>query len=181
MNANEKIFIRNATPDDAAAVARIQAAGWEHAFRGIFSDDYLNNQIKRKLESAEWRAEMYRKGVGINIVAIDKSSKVIGHADGSKQDWQDDIPETEKVWQLYALYIDPDYIGLGAVALPLVKEFAKRVATAGFDTFIAETVSESRAQKLYEKMGGRKVGEFASESYENLQETRFEFDVKRFL
>ncbi len=35
-------LIRIAIPDDAAAIAALNAAAWQTAFRGVVSDDYLD-------------------------------------------------------------------------------------------------------------------------------------------
>ena len=181
MTRNKKILVRDTMPEDAAAVGRIHAAGWERAYRGIFSDEYLDDVIKKKLEKIEQRAELYRNSAGIYLVATDESGKIIGTADGSKQEWRDNIPESEKQFQLSALYLDPVVIGNVAVVLALVREFAHRVAARGGDKFIGSTPTKNRAARLYDKLGKRLIEKIDGNEGHGQPETYFEFDVKRFI
>ena len=46
--------IREATAADAEAIARLHAESWQSAYRGILSDDYLENHALRE-RMAAWR------------------------------------------------------------------------------------------------------------------------------
>jgi hypothetical protein len=165
-------------------IQQISAAGWKHAFSGIISDEILDAQIKRKLsnEQIEGLAQRIKSDGRVYIVAINASGKIVGFAAGGTQEWKENIPEDEKKqWQLNALYLDTSVIGDGKTARALVTEFAQRVASAGSNKFIGETLSGSRACKLYGLIGGEKIRESSSENLGNVKETRFEFNVNRFL
>ena len=49
--------IRRATRGDRPAIARVHATSWQHAYRGLFSDDFLDNEasgdLGRRWETAE--------------------------------------------------------------------------------------------------------------------------------
>ena len=116
---------------------------------------------------------MIRDKNSVNIVATDQDDNVVGSIGGTKDE--------NGNWALIALYVDEKVIGDIKFALNLVKEFSKRVKQDGADKFITGTITGSRVCKLYELLGGKKIKEFINEKRDNVSETEFEFDVKRFL
>ena len=169
------IKTRNAVPEDAKAIQNIIAAGYRRSFASLHRPEYLENKIQEYLSDAriEKMANMIRDKNSVNIVATDQDDNVVGSIGGTKDE--------NGNWALIALYVDEKVIGDIKFALNLVKEFSKRVKQDGADKFITGTITGSRVCKLYELLGGKKIKEFINEKRDNVSETEFEFDVKRFL
>ena len=170
-----EIKIRNAVPDDAAAIQQIIAVGYRRSFAELHSEEYLENKIQEYLSPAriEKMANVIRDKNSINIVAENADGKVVGSVGGMKD-------ENGK-YQLIALYVDESVIGDIKFALKLVREFSQRVKQHGANKFTTGTLTGSRVCKLYELLGGKKIKEFINEKRDNVSETEFEFDVNRFI
>ena len=54
------IHIRTAQRTDAAAIARVHAATWKEAYRGLLDSQYLDNMGERRLTS-RWRTQLDRR------------------------------------------------------------------------------------------------------------------------
>jgi ribosomal protein S18 acetylase RimI-like enzyme len=57
MGMHSPITLRRAGPDDWAAVAAIHAASWRSAYRGIYPDAYLDDEVPEE-RRAFWRAAL---------------------------------------------------------------------------------------------------------------------------
>ena len=169
------VKIRDAVPEDAAAIQHIIAAGYRRSFAELHTPEYLENKIQEYLSPAriEKMANIIRDKNSINIVAENAESEVVGSVGGMKDENGD--------WQLIALYVDERVIGDIKFALSLVKEFSKRVKNYGANKFTTGTLTDSRVCKLYELLGGKKIKEFINQKRDSVSETEFEFDVDRFL
>jgi GNAT superfamily N-acetyltransferase len=149
------IEIRDATPDDAAQIAEINAAGWRTAYRGMVDDKRIDGisvkvwtrEIQRNLEEIEpgsfsLAAELDGRFAG--------SCYVLGPArDG---DLGTDVAE------LVAIYVDPALWGRG-VGTALIEGACRRAASEGFTAMSLWTLTmNSRAQTFYERHGWRADG-----------------------
>jgi GNAT superfamily N-acetyltransferase len=54
------VTLRDATPQDAAAIGQLHADSWRSAYRGMLSDDYLDNRVYPK-RAALWQARFSKK------------------------------------------------------------------------------------------------------------------------
>ena len=122
------VKIRNAVPDDAAAIQKIIAAGYRRSFAGLHSTEYLEQKIQEYLSPAriEKMANIIRNENSVNIVAENADGDVVGSVGGMRDE--------NNNWELIALYVDENVIGDTKFALSLVQEFAKRVKDAGATT-----------------------------------------------
>ena len=170
-----EIKIRNAVPKDAAEIQRIGAMGYRRSFAHFHSAEYLEQKIQEYLSTAriEKMANVIRDKNATTIVAENTDNVVIGFLSGNKDE--------NNNWQLIALYVDESVIGDIKFALSLVKEFSQRVKNSGADKFTTGTLTGSRVCKLYELLGGKKIKEFINEKRDNVSETKFEFDINRFI
>lgn len=115
------VKIRNAVPDDAAAIQKIIAAGYRRSFAGLHSPEYLEQKIQEYLSPA--MANIIRNENSVNIVAENADGDVVGSVGGMRDE--------NNNWELIALYVDENVIGDTKFALSLVQEFAKRIKDAG--------------------------------------------------
>lgn len=109
--------IRQATPADASAIARIHVETWRHAYRGLVPDAHLDGlSIERR--SAGWEQNL-RSNPDATLVA-EREGKIAGWINfGACRDEGESASATE----IFALYIDPLHqrAGLGR-ALTLAAE-----------------------------------------------------------
>ncbi|MEH2506750.1 ribosomal protein S18 acetylase RimI-like enzyme [Bradyrhizobium sp. AZCC 1578] len=146
--------IRRASQDDAGEVARIHIEATRAAYRDIYTVEYLNGL------SVEDRAYRW--------VEKDKGHLAIGRPFGVFVAFDDDVmigfadvgPTDENgVAELYAIYLDPDYIGKGA-GKALLEACADYAASNGFKAMTATVLSRnSLARAFYERTGARAVTE----------------------
>lgn len=62
-NANA-IALRSITPEDAAIVARLHATSWYRAYRGILTDEYLDNDLEGERRTV-WTAKLAAAHAGV--------------------------------------------------------------------------------------------------------------------
>ncbi|GAB4176881.1 MAG: GNAT family N-acetyltransferase [Roseiflexaceae bacterium] len=56
-NQIDRIIIRDAHYEDTDAIAQVHARSWQHAYRGILSDHYLNHEVLAE-RTTMWRERM---------------------------------------------------------------------------------------------------------------------------
>ena len=101
--------IRAAHPDDWLDEPRIHVLGWQHAYRGAMSDEFLDGLVPE--EWSGWRRRRYRPGgqvPGVRHLVLAVEGDVVGYVDVGP-DWDDE----DISGRLYAIYVDPDRIGEG--------------------------------------------------------------------
>ncbi len=143
--------VRDARPEDAAAIAVVHVASWNAAYRGVIADDALDELTEERLEP-EWRAEIIGpKGPGVRVVVVEDELGVAGYARiGPSRD--DDLdPATDA--EVYGFYVHPRAWGRGAGRV-LMEHVQSELARGGFTTGVLWVVQENpRAQAFYRALG----------------------------
>ena len=142
------VKIRNAVPDDAAAIQKIIAAGYRRSFAGLHSPEYLEQKIQEYLSPAriEKMANIIRNENSVNIVAENVNDDVVGSVGGMRDD--------NNNWELIALYVDENVIGDTKFALSLVQEFAKRIKETGIQCiYTGHCTGEKQMEILKAELG----------------------------
>jgi ribosomal protein S18 acetylase RimI-like enzyme len=143
------VIVRDAKLEDAETAATIHVKTWQVAYRGQIPDDYLDsldvvsrtNRWKEKLSNPKPRTK--------NLIA-EVNGKVVGFCDLGKS--RDD-DATDDVGEVYAIYVDVDFMGKGVgtkiinKALLFLKEFGFKSATL----WVLE--SNTRGRHFYEQNG----------------------------
>ena len=94
------------TPADADAVAALHVASWRGAYRGVFTDDYLDHQAEAERREA-WHARLNAPtGADWGVVAQDDTGRVLGFA------WV--MPDHDPTW---GDYIDNLHVALDDIHL----------------------------------------------------------------
>ncbi|MET9391047.1 GNAT family N-acetyltransferase [Streptomyces sp. NPDC006624] len=153
--------IREMTPADCDRVAEIRVRGWQHAYRGLIPQSYLDG-LSVAADAERRRASLTRADGGVvNLVAEDAGGEVVGWAcHGPYRDGEVLSADGE----LYALYVHPDHVGRGA-GRALLAESATRCAAAGHGRLLLWVLKENvRARRFYERAGLRPDG--AQEPFE---------------
>jgi GNAT superfamily N-acetyltransferase len=144
------VEIRDAVPDDAEAIAEINAAGWRAAYVGLIERDRLAN-LPVKAWAREIRANLERLTPGSFSVVAEVDGRIVGSCFVMGTARDGDLPED--VAELVAIYVDPPRWRQG-VGTALLREALVRAAREGKSEISLWTLSGNRpAQAFYERHG----------------------------
>jgi GNAT superfamily N-acetyltransferase len=160
----DEITIREATVEDAHAIAMVHVATWQNSYADILPPDVLAGL------SVESRTAMWEKGLsqhrGINFlyVAENSAKEVIGFAGGGQA--HDDIKGF--AGELRVIYILESYQGLG-IGRRLFEIAIGRLIDEGITSMLVWIFKDSPYRGFYERLGGELIGEklyeIAGENY----------------
>ncbi|MBQ5310903.1 MAG: GNAT family N-acetyltransferase [Oscillospiraceae bacterium] len=145
------ITIRRMRPEDAEAVTDILMGCWKTAYRGIVSDEHLDNMDRAQL--AERRRQQYRD----YIVAV-SDGEIVGYCWYVSDDsYTNDMPGIDS--EIVALYVKPELKrrGIGKkLFLYAVDDLRKQDRKKMVIWCLKDNLSAAR---FYEDMGGTAAGE----------------------
>ena len=148
----ESVHIREATPDDAAAIAKVHVLSWKESFVGIVPDAFLEkltieNRTKAFAERfGEPHYHMY-------LAELDDAG-VVGFADVG--DPRYDVGDYDA--ELYAIYLFHEFQGKG-IGAPLFERIKQFLIDQGKNSMYLLALEVSPYRPFYEKMGGQLVGQ----------------------
>ncbi|MCL3992520.1 GNAT family N-acetyltransferase [Streptomyces lavenduligriseus] len=146
------IRIRPMTLADCDRVSEIRVRGWQHAYRGLVPQPYLDRLSVAA--DAERRRERFARGDGpvVNLVA-ERDGRVLGWAAvGPYRDGETYTADAE----LYAIYVDPAHLGHGT-GQALLAAAAGR-CPAGERLLLWVLKGNAPARRFYERAGFRADG-----------------------
>ena len=162
----DDLIIRTMEIEDAEAVTDILIDSWQTSYRGIVSNEYLDNMDKGIL--ADRRRKQYRD----YIVAVSEG-RIVGYCwyvnDNS---FTKDVLEIDS--EVIALYVDPKLKrqGLGRRLFSYVIDDLKKQGRKNMIIWCLKENYPSR--KFYEKMGGMIIGEHMTNiGYKDYEEVGF--------
>ena len=145
-----EIIIRKALPVDALGVAQVHVKSWQETYRGLISDEYLDNLSVEKREKM-WRHwfEEDRED-SVSLVAETSAEEIVGFVDGGN------VRDDEVVFkgELYALYVLKTYQGRG-LGRRLFEEFRRGMQAIGKTSFYLWVLAENPTLDFYRHLGGR--------------------------
>lgn len=147
--------IRPAILADAAAIARVGVDTWRATYRGIITDDYLD-QMRYEPREQGWARQLDDPASAeYVIVAEDDTGQVVGYAScGPNRDAQF-LHQSE----LSTIYLLPAAQGQG-VGKRLFLACVDHLIAEGMTSMILWAFAENRASRgFYEAMGGQLVSE----------------------
>ncbi|MEV8592916.1 GNAT family N-acetyltransferase [Streptomyces sp. NPDC052012] len=138
------------TADDCDGVAEIRVRGWQHAYRGIVPQSYLDGlDVAADAERHRARLERADNPV-VNLVAETGGGALAGWA--AFGPYRDGDTLTEDA-ELYALYLRPEHIGHG-VGRALLTEAVRRCTSTGRPRMLLWVVkANTRARRFYARAG----------------------------
>lgn len=162
------MIIRPATLADAPAVARIHMDSWRTTYRGMVSDDFLDNLLFDD-RLARWQQRLAFEEPGtFAYVAEAAPGEVVGFAYGGRE--RTGYPDY--TGELWALHIAVPYqrAGLGK---RLTSEVARKLHGMGLNSILIWVLAENHpARRFYERLGGvyatERVEEFAGGSIDEV-------------
>ena len=145
--------VREATTDDAQAIAEINVRGWRTAYRGVVSDAMLDAMSVEDLR-ARFRAFMADpERAATALVALGDDGRVTGYTSFGPP--REAPPDLEEVGEVYAIYVQPDAWGSGA-GRALLRAAEEGLRDAGFRRAFLWVLEENpRARRFYEAAGWR--------------------------
>jgi ribosomal protein S18 acetylase RimI-like enzyme len=150
-----QVRVRDARPDDAAAIASIHVRCWQHAYVGIVPQALLDG-LDVGSRQAMWERALGGDSPerGATLVSEDEHGAVTGFVQvGASQGDDADLGV------LYAIYLEPDVIGTG-VGRALLTEAVERLRAAGFTRACLDVLpANERARRAYEAGGWRAEGD----------------------
>lgn len=145
------LTIRQARPDDAAAIARVYIESWHDTYAGVLSKALLC-AMTPKGQTARWQAAI--RGRELVLVAEHERHGIVGMASaGATRDRAFGFDG-----EVYTLYVDPAFYGRGAGRLLLNGAFLE-LRKRAFRSCVIWAHAQNNARFFYEAMGGRLVGE----------------------
>ena len=149
--------LREAAPEDAAALSRVHAVTWEATFVGHVPDALAEARI-RKAQERDWVTHTRRRiaaGGGVLVVAEDLD--LVGFCEYGPTEDADDDPS--RVGHIMRLYVQPRSQARGIGRL-LVEAACERLALVGDDEATLWTLDDpsNRALGFYAHLGWSRQG-----------------------
>jgi ribosomal protein S18 acetylase RimI-like enzyme len=142
------LIIEPALPGDAERVARVHTRSWQHAYRGIFSDEYLDSLDWRE-RLPLWEGVIAAARPDQVLVVARSGDAVIGFASaGPARD--EDLPSGAQ--EIYAIYLDPGFWSHGIGSRLLQAVLGQR------ETYLWVLEDNHRARRFYQAHGFRPDG-----------------------
>lgn len=114
--------IRPAELSDSEGIARVHTLSWQSAYRGLLPDEWLD-ALRWQDRKKRWDAILSTSARTKVYAATNSQNEIVGFA--SIGPCRDEERSSEDVFELYAIYLTPDYwrtgIG-GALLLEIMKE-----------------------------------------------------------
>ena len=150
------LTIREATPEDAPAVADMYTRAWQAAYRGLLADAYLD-----ALDAGEQASKMCVPDCGSLALSRDypQFAAYVAIGNGRILGWcfsgPASAPEHTESGEIYALYVDPDHLGKGT-GKRLFNAAARHIQAEGYDALYADAlVGNTIAHNFYTRLKGR--------------------------
>lgn len=146
--------IRPATPADIPHIARVHMESWQNTYRGLVSDDFLDNlQLEPRI--ARWQTRLADPNRGeFAYVSTDVGGDVIAFATGGPEQSNHPLYKAE----LIALHVSKPFQSLGLGTL-LFRAIAAHLHSQGYTSLLLWVLKGNPAQHFYERMGGVPVAE----------------------
>jgi ribosomal protein S18 acetylase RimI-like enzyme len=152
---SREVVIREAVPEDAKGVARVQVDTWRTTYRGMVPDEYFDGLSYESSEQRWGGAFSNPDRQLIRYVAEDTEGTIVGFAVGG--------PQRSSMWayegELYAIYVLQEAQGRG-IGGRLAREVARRLFDAGMRSMIVWVLTDNHpSRRFYEALGGILVAE----------------------
>jgi ribosomal protein S18 acetylase RimI-like enzyme len=140
-------MVRDARPEDAAAIARVHTRSWQVAYAHAFPAEALAGiSVERRTDW--WAQRLAATPPRAALLVAEAAGEVRGFASvGAARD------DGEMLGELYAIYVDPDHWGAG-LGRALITEAEERLRAAGFAEAILWVLEDNpRTRRFYEAAG----------------------------
>jgi GNAT superfamily N-acetyltransferase len=147
--------IREATPEDARAVAAVKVRAWRAAYGDVLPAGVLD-ALDARVEEVEWRAYLAALPPGDRLWLAVDDGVVLGFARTGV--CSDDDLVGGGAGEVHGLYVEPGRIGTG-IGRRLLEHALEDLAARGLEPAVLwQFVGNSRAEAFYERAGLRLDG-----------------------
>ena len=150
----KEVIIRQANVNDAKDILDINISSWKDTYKNIFPDDFLDNLCNTEEEYNKSLNNIIEKITDNNnyLVSLYKD-RIVGFVNYGPSKKNKYI----KYGEIYALYVDNNYIkkGIGGMLLKKATSLLKN----NHNNIIVSCLKKNPANTFYEKMGCKKIGE----------------------
>jgi len=151
---SKEVNIREATAEDAHAIAEVHVTSWKTTYRDIFPPETLA-ELSVESRAVLWEESLSKPSqINFLFVAENASGEVVGFAGGGQA--HDGIKGYEG--ELRVMYILESYQGIG-IGRRLFNAIVDRLVESGFDSMLAWALTDNPHRKFYEKIGGEIIGD----------------------
>jgi ribosomal protein S18 acetylase RimI-like enzyme len=152
----EPVTIDAARAGDAPGIARVHTRSWQHAYRGIFTDEYLDG-LDWRARLPFWEDVISAPRTAHVLMVARAGDTLIGFAAGGPAR-DEDLPG--RYAEIYAIYVDPDAWSQGTGSALLDAAIARLAREwAGLEAITLWVLQDNhRARRFYEKHGFRPDG-----------------------
>jgi ribosomal protein S18 acetylase RimI-like enzyme len=149
----ERYRVRLAEPDDVPALARVHVRSWHFAYQGIIHPRNLAyTNYARAL--SRFRGYFWHGGQDLSLVhVLDGAAGVIGYANSGLSNSR----ELGVRGEVYELYVDPDFHGLGGGRKLLSAGLWALSGRRLLPAIVWVLEDNLRARAFYQRMRGREV------------------------
>ena len=145
------VVVRDATLDDAPAIARVRRESWGAAYEHIFGRERLET-ISEEEDAARWTRWLSGAPSGAGAVVATVGEDVVGFASHGPS--RDD----PAVGELFTIYVLPSRWGAG-VGQELMRETLARLGVHGFGEAVLWVLEDNpRTRLFYERAGWSEDG-----------------------
>ncbi len=159
MVVHTEFDIRNATPEDAAAIGRAHAEGWDAAYRGLMADAAVDEFIHSGDHTERWSVRLDEAPDERDVWVAEVDGKVVGFAQtGPNRDSPSKLPSGLKIAELYCIYLGRGAIGTG-VGRRLFAHAIDHLRSKGYERVVLWVLERNdRARRFYNAAGWQHDG-----------------------
>lgn len=153
--AEYDVTIRPAEPGDALGLARVQVETWRDAYVGVLPDAALLD-LDDQRAALRWTRVIgaLRSAEVLDVAEIEGQAVGFCHAGSGRRTVARVIDRDGPVAEVYALYVDPNFQGLG-IGRALLAATARRLVAHGFESLALLTLAGNRqGRRFYDRIGG---------------------------
>lgn len=153
--AEIEVGIRPAESGDALGLARVQIDTWRDAYVGVLPDDTLLD-LDEMRAAVRWTRVVNTLRAPEALSVAEFEGKVIGfcHGGTGRRTVAEAVDREGPVAEIYALYVDPSFQGLG-IGRALLAAVTRRLIAHGFESLALLTLAANRhGRRFYDHIGG---------------------------
>jgi RimJ/RimL family protein N-acetyltransferase len=119
----DSFLVRPAELAESEAISHVHTLSWQSAYRGLLPDEWLD-ALRWGDRKVRWDAILSATDGRNVFVAVDSKNEIVGFASSGPS--RDEDPDQDRVHELYAIYLTPEYWGSG-VGTALLRVVMKEV------------------------------------------------------
>ena len=147
--------IRPAETLDAIGLARVQIETWRDAYVGILPDDTLVG-LDEMRAAVRWTRLVagLEEPERLSVAVVEGDVVAFCHGGAGRRGVPEVFGTSDRMAEVYALYVDPSYQSLG-LGRALLGHVAQGLESDGFDSLTVFTLATNRhGRRFYQSLGG---------------------------